>query len=83
MKRNLLFWNKNDNGSNSLIERIDTIELANGNFLSINRDKLYDINKLIEPIILPENLTFFQTLYSYEIAGDVSKTKKRLLNFLD
>jgi hypothetical protein len=76
-----LFNNNFD--SNSLIERIDTIELADGNFLLINRDKLYDINKLIEPIILPENVTFFQTLYSDEIAGDVSKTMKRLLNFLD
>ncbi len=74
---------KNNFDSNSLIKRIDTIELAYGNFLPINRDKLYDINKLIEPIILPENVTFFQTLYSDEIAGDVSKTKKRLLNVLD
>jgi hypothetical protein len=75
---------KDNLDSNSLIEKIDTIELAYRNFLPINRDKLYDINKLIEPIfILPENVTFFQTLYSDEIAGDVSKTKKRLLNFLD
>jgi hypothetical protein len=74
---------KNNFDSNSLIERIGTIELADGKFLPINREKLHHINKLIEPIILPENVTFFQTLYSDEIAGDVSKTKKRLLNFLD
>ncbi len=63
---------------NSLDEKTKSVTLAYNKMLSISREKLYDANKLIESLHLPQNIIFFQSLYSDQKASEISKSKKLL-----
>jgi hypothetical protein len=65
-----------------LAEKIKSIALAYDKMLPITREKLYDVNKLIESLHLPENITFYQSLYSSESASDISNSKKKLYSHM-
>ncbi len=65
-----------------LAEKIKSIVLAYDKMLPITREKLYDVNKLIESLHLPENITFYQSLYSSESASDISNSKKKLYSHM-